>query len=46
MSKWDNQGILYPDGDPDHSQYLMGSKLDQDLSSDLFSMKFHQVVLA
>ena len=28
--------FLYPDGDPDHSQNLMGAKLDQDLSSDFF----------
>ena len=26
-------GFLYPDRDPDHSQTLMGSKLDQDPSS-------------
>ena len=28
--------FIYPDGDPNHSQNLMGSKLDQDPSSDLY----------
>ena len=28
--------FLYPDDDPDHSQYLVGSKLDQDQSSEDF----------
>ena len=27
---------MYPDGDPDHSQNFMGSKLDQNTSSDFF----------
>ena len=29
---------VYPDSDPDHSQNLIGSKLDQDPSSDFLSM--------
>ena len=36
---------MYPDGDPNQSQNLMGSKLDQDPSSDFFT-KFQQVVFA
>ena len=28
--------FLYPDSDPDHSQAVIGSKLDQDPSSDSF----------
>ena len=28
--------LLYPNSDPDDSQHLMGSKLDQDPSSDNF----------
>ena len=32
ISKWENPDyfFFYLDGIPDHSQYLMGSKLDQD----------------
>ena len=46
ISKWKNPDYyLYPDSDPDHSQNLMGSKLDQDLSSDFF-MKFQPVAFA
>ena len=37
ISKWENPDyFLYPDGDSDHPQNLMGSKLDQDQSSDFF----------
>ena len=34
--------ILYPDSNLDHSQNLMGSKLDQDPSSDFFSGRSRQ----
>ena len=44
MSKWENPDFfLYPDGDPDHSQNVMGAKLDQDPSSHFF-MKFQPVI--
>ena len=37
ISKWKNLDyVLYPDGDPDLCQNLMGSKLDHDPSSDFF----------
>ena len=32
---WGGGGGLYPRGDPDHSETLIGSKLDQEPSSDL-----------
>ena len=37
-------GLYFPDGDPDHSQNLMGSKLDQDSSSDFLLRKIQSVV--
>ena len=37
--------FLLPDRDPDHSQNLMGSRLDQDPSSD-FCIKFQPAVFA
>ena len=34
VRKWENPDyVLYPDGDPDHSQNSMGSDFDQDPSS-------------
>ena len=33
INKWENPDFRYPDSDPDHSQDLMGSKMDQDPSS-------------
>ena len=35
-SKWENLDIFYPDGEPDHSLNVIGSRLDQDTSSDFF----------
>ena len=35
ICKWENPDyVLYPDNDPDHSANFIGSKLDQDPSSD------------
>ena len=38
ISKWENTDVSscihYPDGDPDHSQNIIGYKMDQDPSSD------------
>ena len=37
ISKWENPDFfLYPYGDPDQPQNLIGSKLEQDTSSDFF----------
>ena len=38
MRKWEypDYCLLYLDDDPDHTQNLIGSKLDQDQSSDFF----------
>ena len=38
--------FLYPDGDRDYAQNFMGSKLDQDPSSDSFFRKIHPVIFA
>ena len=35
----------YPDGDPDHSQNLMGSKLDQDPSPVFLSQRSNEQFL-
>ena len=37
--------LLYPYGDPDHSRNLIGCKLDQDPSSQLFLGRFNQQYL-
>ena len=44
INKWKNQIIYFriPDGDPDLSQNLMGSKFDQEPSSDFFSGRCNQ----
>ena len=42
ISKWGNldlQVFMYIDPDPDHSQNVMESKLDQDLSSSFFHVE-------
>ena len=46
ICNWENPDyFLYPEVDPDHSQNLMGSKLDQDLSF-VFFRRIQPVVFA
>ena len=36
VTEWKNPDTLYPDANPDHSQNLMRSKLDQNPSFDFY----------
>ena len=41
ISKWQNPDCLYPDGDLDPFQNLIGPEMDQDPSFNFFSLSFN-----